>query len=236
MWKGCGTQNAWEVWPYGAWEVLKRVLSNRGLGMAKKCLYEGVIVPTALYGAEAYGMSSAERRNMNVLEMKCLRSLVGVWRMDGVRNDEVRRRAGIERELASRADQGVLRWFGNVERMDAYCMARRVLIAEVNRRRVRGRPRLGCMDGVKVALEWRWRLRITARTIGKSGEAWYICNWINFTWAFLFVGTVFFRTALPCSRGYHLDRGGMPLHDAVGIICKKVVTTENQGAGVTYMD
>ena len=35
---------------YRAW----RVLSNRGLGIkAKKCLYEGVIVPTALYGAEA---------------------------------------------------------------------------------------------------------------------------------------------------------------------------------------
>ena len=45
---------------------------------AKKCLYEGVIVPTALYGVVAWGMRSAERRKVNVLEMKCLRSLVGV--------------------------------------------------------------------------------------------------------------------------------------------------------------
>ena len=45
--------------------------------------------------------------------------------MDRVRNEEVRRRAGIERGLASRADQRVLRWFGNVERMDDYRMARR---------------------------------------------------------------------------------------------------------------
>ena len=29
--------------------------------------------------------------------------------------------------------------------------------------------------------------------------------------------------------------GGMPLHDAVGINCKKVVTTENHGSGVKYM-
>ena len=42
---------------------------------AKKCLYEGVIVPTALYGAEALCMRSAERRKVNVLEMKFLR----VW-------------------------------------------------------------------------------------------------------------------------------------------------------------
>ena len=45
--------------------------------------------------------------------------------MDRVRIEEVRRRAGIERELASRADQRVLRWFGHVERMDEDRMARR---------------------------------------------------------------------------------------------------------------
>ena len=61
-----------------------------------------------------------------------LRSLVGVSRMDKVRNEEVSRRAGIERKLACRADQRVLRWFGHVERMDEYRMARRVLIAEVS--------------------------------------------------------------------------------------------------------
>ena len=65
-------------------------------------------------------------------------------------NEEVRRRPGIERELASRADQRVLRWFGHVERMDEYHMARRVLMAELRGGRVRGRPRLGWMDGVKV--------------------------------------------------------------------------------------
>ena len=72
--------------------------------------------------------------------------------MDRVGNEEVRRRAGIERELASRADQRLLRWFMNVERMDEYRMDRRVFMAEVSGARVRGRPRLGWMDGVKVAL------------------------------------------------------------------------------------
>ena len=57
-------------------------------------LYEGVIAPTALYRAEAWGMRRAEKRKVNVLGMKCLRSLVGVSRMDRVRNGEVRRRAG----------------------------------------------------------------------------------------------------------------------------------------------
>ena len=73
---------------YRTWGAMKSVLSNRRLGIkAKKCLYEGVIAPTALYGAEAWGMRSAECRKENIFEMKCLRSLVGVSRMDRVRNE-----------------------------------------------------------------------------------------------------------------------------------------------------
>ena len=90
-------------------------LGNRGLGIKdKKCLYEGAIVPMALYIAEAWGMRSAERRKVNVLEIKCSRIfLVGVSRMDRG-NEEAHRRAGIERELVSRADQILLRWFGTL--------------------------------------------------------------------------------------------------------------------------
>ena len=63
---------------YRAWVALKSVLSNRGLGIkAQKCQYEGIIVRMALCGAEGWGMRSSERRKVNVLEMDCLRSLVG---------------------------------------------------------------------------------------------------------------------------------------------------------------
>ena len=42
---------------------------------AKECLYEGVIAPSALYGAEVWGMRSTERRKVNVLEI----SVSEVW-------------------------------------------------------------------------------------------------------------------------------------------------------------
>ena len=48
------------------------------------------------------------------------------------------------------------------------------------------------------------------------------------------LGTVFFWTALPCFGGYHMEKGGMPLHDVVGINCKKGVTTENEDSAVKY--
>ena len=52
-----------------------------------------------------------------------------------------------------------------MERVDEYLMARRVLMAEVSGGRVRGRPRLRWMDGMKVALGNR----------GMTVEAEYQC-------------------------------------------------------------
>ena len=43
----------------------------------------------------------------------------------------------------------------------------------------------------------------------------YVTESLSFMRPFL-LGTVFFRTALQDSGGYHLERSGMPLHDAVG--------------------
>ena len=68
-----------------------------------------------------------------------------------VRNEEVRSRDGIGRELASRMDQRVLRWFGHVERMVEGRLGKTVIKGEINGGRVRGRLRIGWMEGVKVA-------------------------------------------------------------------------------------
>ena len=57
-----------------------------------------------------------------------------------------------------------------------YRMARRVLMAEVSWGRVLGRPRLGWMDGVKVALGNSLITAQAARQCAKDGEPWYICN------------------------------------------------------------
>ena len=86
------------------------------------------------------------------------------------------RRTEIEMVLTSSADQRVLRWFGHVVGMGEYRLARRVSMAEVSGGRVRGRPRLGWMDEVKVALGNRRMTAEAARKIGKSGEPWCICN------------------------------------------------------------
>ena len=114
--------------------------------------------------------------------------------------------AGTEKELASRSYQRMLRLFGHVERMDEQ----------------------------KVALGNRGITVEAARQYAKDRKEWRAMVLSSFTrpvWLAL------------CSFGphslaqvvYHLVRGGMPLHDWVGINCKKGATAEHQGAGVTYI-
>ena len=59
-----------------------------------------------------------------------------------------------------------------MERMDEYRMTRKVLMAEVSGGRVRGRPRLGWMDGVKVALGNRGMTVAAAHQYAKDREKW----------------------------------------------------------------
>ncbi len=59
-------------------------------------------------------MRETERIKLDVFDMKCLRNMVGVSRMDRVRNEKVRGRPEILRKMSERGDQRVLSWYGNV--------------------------------------------------------------------------------------------------------------------------
>ena len=89
------------------------------------------------------------------------------------------------------------------------------------------------MDGVKVALGNRGMAVGAARQCGKDRKEWgaLVHMQLNEFHAAIF--------AWPCVL---LDRppvlwcsGGMLLHDAVGINCHIVATTENQGADVRHV-
>ena len=53
----------------------------------KRRLYEGVAVPTVLYGDETWSMTVAEKKRLNIMEMRYLRSMCGVSCMNQERNE-----------------------------------------------------------------------------------------------------------------------------------------------------
>ena len=103
--------------------------------------------------------------------------------MDRVRKEEVRSRAGTGKGLASRADQKLPRYFGYEERKDRRVLwkewtegcppyGQRVLMAKERGGRVRGKPMLGWMDGVKMALGSRAMTAEAAQQCTKDMKDW----------------------------------------------------------------
>ena len=100
--------------------------------------------------------------------------MVGVTRGDRIRNEEIRKRAGIEESLAEKVDRRVLRWFGHVERMDEGLWPRKVKAAKVEGRLGRGRPRFGWLDGVRRALAIREVGLQEAKQLASERSVWRI--------------------------------------------------------------
>lgn len=52
---------------------------------------------------------------MNVVEMKCLRSIASVTRRDRIMNEIISLRTGVKPEMTCKMDRGLLKWFGCIE-------------------------------------------------------------------------------------------------------------------------
>ena len=60
----------------GAAGTVRKLWKNEGLGVkAEKMSHEEIVVPTALYVTETWSLREAERRKLNIFEMRCLRSM-----------------------------------------------------------------------------------------------------------------------------------------------------------------
>ena len=93
-------------------------------------------------------------------------------RRDRVRNEEIRRRCGLQRSLSERGEASVLRWFGHVERMEGERLVKKIYRAEVEGNRARGRPRRRSMDGMKGCLSDRGLNIPEAKECVKDRREW----------------------------------------------------------------
>ena len=78
---------------------------------------------------------------MRAVQIDNIRGLLGIRRMDRVPNAWIKELCGGKNSQDERIDEGVLWWFGHVERMERGMIAKRVYVGEFAGSRSAGRPR-----------------------------------------------------------------------------------------------
>ena len=122
-------------------ELYRTIVAKRELSIrAKLAVFKAIYVPTLIYGHESWVMTERMRSQVQAAEMRFLRRVAGVRRIDRVRNSAIREELQIE-PLLLKIERSQLRWFGHVLRMPTNRLPIRVYSAQPTGRRPRGRPR-----------------------------------------------------------------------------------------------
>ena len=131
---------------------LKRQFGSQFLSVKNKIkLYKTLIRLVLAYGSETWALSKSDEATLGVFERKILRALFGPT------NDNREWRIKYNNELYTLYKESYivtyikinrLKWTGHVIRMEEQSPTRRILVAVVEGRRQRGRPKLRWEDGV----------------------------------------------------------------------------------------
>ena len=114
-------------------------------------MYRALVVSVLLYGSEAWATTLADRRRLDVFDMRCQRRLLRVFWQQHVINQSIRERTK-QPTASSLLRQRLLRWFGYLHRMSSSLPVRRVFDFNPNIhgwKRPRDRPKTRWADSVK---------------------------------------------------------------------------------------
>lgn len=93
-------------------QKLNSLLWSRSVGRTtKKIIYETIVQSILLYGAETWEITQRDREELLAVEMDFLRRRCRVSRLEHVRNEEIRRRMGMESTVQ-------YMWYGHVQCME----------------------------------------------------------------------------------------------------------------------
>ena len=68
-----------------------------------------------MYGAETWAVKKAHEKKLDVAEMRMLRWMSGVTKMDRIRNERIRGTTKVG-EIAKKVQESRLKWYGHVSR------------------------------------------------------------------------------------------------------------------------
>ena len=90
-----------------------------------------------MYGAETWAVKKAQEKKLDVAEMRMLRWMSGVSKLDRIRNERIRGTTKVG-EMSKKVQESGLKWYGHVLRREDEYVGKRVMAMEVLGKRRRG--------------------------------------------------------------------------------------------------
>ena len=81
-------------------------------------------------GAETWALKKAQEHKLEVAEMRMLRWMCGVTKLDKIRNERIRGTTKVG-EITKRVRERRLKWYGHVTRREEHYVGRRVVVVKV---------------------------------------------------------------------------------------------------------
>src|SRR5678816_3773424 len=99
--------------------AIKSLVDVKGLSLeCAMVLHEGMLLPVLMYSGETMVWNKRYRSKVQCVEMDNLMGVLGVRRIDIMRNERIRELCGVKKGVYERINESMLRWFGHMERMD----------------------------------------------------------------------------------------------------------------------
>ena len=136
------------AWSFG--RLKNTIWTNSDISRTLKIrIYKSLILPIATYGSESWTLKKSSRHKLEVFEMRCLRSILGVSLRDKLRNEDIRKQLEMTVKITDLVTRRQLRWFGHTIRMPPCRLPNQIYHNDFNTPRPRGRPPLRWKDQIK---------------------------------------------------------------------------------------
>ncbi|XP_060776632.1 uncharacterized protein LOC132886093, partial [Neoarius graeffei] len=112
---------------WSSWRRILGVICDRKVpAKVKGKMYKTVVRPAVMYGLETVPLTKRQEAKLEVVELRMLRFVMGVTRLDRIRNEHIRGTVHVE-SLGIKLREMRLRWYGHILRRDAEHVGRRIL-------------------------------------------------------------------------------------------------------------
>ena len=89
------------------WSVVRQEMNVNIKGK----VYRTVVRPALMYGAETWTLKKAQEKKLEVAEMRMLRWMCGVTKLDKIRNERIRGTTKVG-EIIKKVQERRLKWYG----------------------------------------------------------------------------------------------------------------------------